>query len=58
MLLLRRVHVVYNLRIAAEQQETAERVHAFHADYCPVARSLAGGVECTTEMHVTTRSSD
>ncbi len=57
-LLLRRVHVVYELLIESEQTETAKRVHDFHARYCPVARSLAGAIECTTELHVTTRRSD
>ena len=51
-LVLRRVRVSYQLRIPLEHRETAERVHAFHAQYCPVARSLAGAVECTTELQV------
>ncbi len=57
-LVLRRVHVAYDLRIAAEHRETAERVHAFHAQYCPVARSLAGAIECTTELRVSPRPAE
>lgn len=51
-LVLRRVRVSYDLQIAPEQREIAERVHGFHAQYCPVARSLAGAVDCTTELRL------
>ena len=57
-LVLRRVRVSYELRIAPEQREIAERVHGFHAQYCPVARSLAGAVECTTELQLGTGAAD
>jgi len=50
-LVLRRVHVVYEgLDLDAEQRSTAERVLGFHADACPVARSLRGAVTVTTAL--------
>ena len=49
-LLIKRIHVTYELKIAAENRETAVRVHDFHADYCPVARSIRDSIEITTEL--------
>ena len=50
MLVIRRIHVTYHLKAAPGDRETAERVHAFHAGFCPVARSLKGAVEIATEL--------
>lgn len=53
MLVIRRIHVTYHLRdVADEQRETVERVHGFHADYCPVARTIRNCVEITTEFEL------
>ena len=49
-LVLRRIHVVYTLRTSEDNRETAERVHAFHARFCPVYRSLEAAIEITTEL--------
>jgi uncharacterized OsmC-like protein len=49
-LVIKRIHVRYRLKLAASQREIAERVHGFHADYCPVARTLQGCVEITTTL--------
>ena len=49
-LVLRRIHVRYRLRVPDDARETAERVHAMHADRCPVARSIKGAIEVTTEV--------
>ena len=49
-LLIKRIHVTYELKIAVENRETAVRVHDFHADYCPVARSIRDSIEITTEL--------
>ena len=51
-LVIKRIHVTYKgVRLAdADQRATAERVLGFHADGCPVARSLKGGIEITTSM--------
>lgn len=48
--MIKRIHVVYTLKTAAENQETAVRVHEFHTDYCPVARSIGGCIDITTEL--------
>lgn len=50
MLVIKRIHVVYALKTAVENQETAVRVHDFHADFCPVARSIKGCIDITTEL--------
>jgi uncharacterized OsmC-like protein len=50
-LILRRIHVTYHLSgVEEEQKDTAERVHEFHARYCPVARSIEGSIEITTDL--------
>ncbi|MCZ6675949.1 MAG: OsmC family protein [Candidatus Poribacteria bacterium] len=49
-LVIRRIHVTYHLKVGTEHRETAERVHGFHADYCPVARTLGGCIDITTEL--------
>jgi hypothetical protein len=49
-LVLRRVHVRLELRAAPEHRETAERVHGFYADSCPLYRSLRAAIAITTEL--------
>jgi uncharacterized OsmC-like protein len=49
-LVLRRVHVRLVLRAAPEHRETAERVHGFFADACPLYRSLKPAIAITTEL--------
>jgi organic hydroperoxide reductase OsmC/OhrA len=51
-LVIRRITVSYRLRVPAEQREVAERVHGVHARFCPVARSLEGGIEVRTELEL------
>lgn len=52
MLVIQRIHVTYTLRIEPDQRETAERVHGFHAEFCPVARSIGGSIEITTSLQM------
>jgi organic hydroperoxide reductase OsmC/OhrA len=49
-LIIRRIHVTYHLKLKPEQHETAEKVHGFHADKCPVARSIKDSIDITTEL--------
>ena len=49
-LVVKRIHVTYHLRLAPDQRETAQRTLEFHADFCPVARTLKGSVEITTSL--------
>jgi len=52
-LVIRRIHVTYLLKLKPEQRETAQKVHGFHADFCPVARSLKGSIEVSTDLQMT-----
>ena len=49
-LVLRRVHVKLELRAGPEHRETAERVHGFYADGCPLYRSLKAALAITSEL--------
>jgi organic hydroperoxide reductase OsmC/OhrA len=40
------------LKVKPEQHETAEKVLGFHADFCPVARSVKGCIDITTELQM------
>lgn len=52
MLVIKRIHAAYTLKVASDQRETAERVHGFHAQFCPVARSLEGSIDISTELRM------
>ncbi len=50
-LVLKRIRVTYRgLTVVEENRTKVERVLAVHAEGCPVARSLRGAVEITTEL--------
>ena len=49
-LVIKRIHVNYRLRVPEDARETAERVHEFHAGFCPVARTIEGCVDISTEL--------
>jgi len=51
-LVIRRIHVTYQLKLKPEQQESAQKVHGFHADFCPVAQSIKGSIDVTTELRM------
>ena len=51
-MVIKRIHVTHHLKLKPEQRETAEKVHGFHADYCPVARTLKGCVEISTNLNM------
>ena len=51
-LVIKRIRVRYRLAVPEEHREEVERVHSFHARYCPVARSLEGGIEVSTELEL------
>lgn len=55
-LVIRRIHVTYRLKLAPDQHEMAQRVHGFHAEYCPVARTIGGCVEITTSLEIEERT--
>ncbi len=51
-LVIKRIHVSYHLNLKPEQRETAQRVLGFHADKCPVARTIKGCVDISTELNM------
>ena len=51
-LVIKRIHVTYTLKAAAEDRETIERVYGFHADFCPVARSIKDSIEISTTLNL------
>ena len=50
MLVIKRIIVHYRLAVPADRRGEVERVHSFHARFCPVARSLEGGIEVRTQL--------
>ena len=49
-LVIRRIHVVLKLKAEESHRETANRVHGFFADRCPVYRTLKPAIAITTEL--------
>ncbi|MDH3499770.1 MAG: OsmC family protein [Acidimicrobiia bacterium] len=51
-LVIRRIHVRYELADVDSDEARAkvERVLGFHADRCPVARSIRNAIDITTEL--------
>jgi uncharacterized OsmC-like protein len=50
-LVVKRIHVEYQLTgVDEDQQKTVERVLEFHADKCPVARSISPQIAITTSV--------
>jgi organic hydroperoxide reductase OsmC/OhrA len=49
-LVIRRIHVRYRLRIDPAKRDVAERVLGLHADSCPVARSFRGCIDISTSL--------
>jgi uncharacterized OsmC-like protein len=51
-LVIKRIHVNYRLRIPADQHEVAERVHEVHQRACPVARSIEAAIDVSTQLEL------
>jgi organic hydroperoxide reductase OsmC/OhrA len=51
-LVIRRIHVRYTLKLARDKRAAAGRAHAVHAENCPVARTIRGCVEVTTSLEM------
>jgi uncharacterized OsmC-like protein len=49
---VKRIHVTYHLRLTPDKREAAERAHSFHADRCPMARSVGGCIAITTALEM------
>lgn len=53
MILLRRIHVHYELEIPAGSREKVDRALATHVEKCPTARSLQTAVEVSWTADIT-----
>jgi uncharacterized OsmC-like protein len=52
---IRRIRVRYTLEGCPEDKRAAaERAHEFHASRCPVARSIGGCIEISTQLDFAT----
>jgi uncharacterized OsmC-like protein len=51
-LVIKRIKVTYRLTVGSDRHREVERVHGFHARFCPVARSLAGAIDITTQLEL------
>lgn len=50
-LVIKRIRVTYRFSPDGEvDRSQVERVLGFHADHCPVARSIGGSIAITTEL--------
>lgn len=50
MLVIRRIKQTFHLAVPQDERETVERVLSVYADSCPVARSVKGSIEITSEI--------
>ena len=52
-LVIKRIRQVFRLTAGEDDREKVERVLGVYADSCPVARSLKGSIEITSELEFT-----
>ncbi len=53
-LVIRRIKQTFHLDVPEEERETVERVLSVYADSCPVARSVRGSIEISSEVDFVT----
>ncbi len=51
-LVLRRIHVVFALRGAAERAPEAQRAHEHYKPRCPIYRSIRQAIEVTSDLEL------
>lgn len=51
-MVLKRIHVHYRLDADGVHRDVVERVHAFHARFCPVYRSIEASIAVTTDFEI------
>ena len=54
-LVVKRIRQTFHLIADEKDREKIERVLKVYADSCPVARSVKGSIEITSELDLTTR---
>jgi uncharacterized OsmC-like protein len=52
---IKRIRQTFHLTADEKDREKIERVLKVYADSCPVARSVKGSIEITSELDLTTR---
>ena len=52
-LVVKRIRQLFHLTADAEDRDTIERVLEVYADSCPVARSIKGSIEISSELELT-----
>ena len=51
-LVLRRIHVVFALRGAAEREPEVRRAHEHYKSRCPIYRSIHQAIEITSDLEL------
>ena len=52
-MVVKRIHAAYTLQVDDDaDRDKIERSHGFHADHCPVARSIRGAIEVSTSYEL------
>jgi len=54
-LVIRRIHVAFELQAPENVRETIDRVHGFFADKCPIYRSLRAAIQITSSYNLVER---
>ena len=52
-LVIKRIKQLFHLTAKEQDRETIERVLKVYADFCPVAASVKGSIEITSDMDLT-----
>jgi uncharacterized OsmC-like protein len=52
-LVIKRIKQIFHLTADEQDRETIERVLEVYADSCPVARSVKGSIEISSELELT-----
>jgi len=51
-LVIRRIHVEFELQAPEDARATIDRVHGFFADKCPIYRSLRAAIQITSSYNL------
>jgi uncharacterized OsmC-like protein len=54
LMVIRRIHVTYHLKVDPDKHEAAERAHDNHAKYCEIAQTIWSCVDITTSLEMET----
>ncbi len=57
-LVVKRIEQTFHLNAEEKDREKIERVLNVYADSCPVARSIKDSIEITSELDLSTKTSD